>query len=1171
MRLKKIKLAGFKSFVDPTTFTLPSSLIGVVGPNGCGKSNVIDAVRWVMGESSAKHLRGESLTDVIFNGSTARKPVGHASIELIFDNTDGRLGGQYAEYTEIAVKRHLSRDGQSIYYLNGTRCRRRDITDIFLGTGLGPRSYAIIEQGTISRLIEAKPDELRVFLEEAAGISKYKERRRETENRIRSTRDNINRINDIVEELEKRLQTLQRQANTAERYKVLKKEERLLKAQLTALRWHALDCEVKEKEKDIKARENAIEAQRAETLSIEAEIEKQRAQHNDDNENFNAVQGQFYSAGAEIARVEQSIQHATEKHQQNSQDLQEVEQAFQQAQQHLESDSRKINDLGQVLDDCEPTLREQEDRESQSSAALGEAELAMQSWQADWDSFNSKAASQLQQAEVERTRIEHFEDLIAKLKNRLNRVEEDQVSLSTSRLDDETLEIEGQVSALASTIENLQQDLHSTLAQITHNREQNNQLAEQLNREKSRLQELHKQQASLEAMQKVALGKGQEHISIWLEEHNLQDVKRLAEELEVDPGWEHAVESVLGMHLEALCVEGFESVAEQVATLQQGALSFFDTSSAFEKSGSTEVNASPLGDKVRSRWNIDSLLADVFAVETLSDAISARATLKNNESVITREGVWVGSNWLRVSHKSDEKGSVLEREQELKVLHDEIEPLTAEITSFELKLEEAKVTLQTLENEREILQKKLNEVATEHGEKRARLSSLNARLEQIDIRRKQLQEDYAEINAQSEKSTFELKDARIRLESALSQTAQHEQLRNDLLEQRDELRRTLEQSRHQARQDRDTARETAHRIETTRLQLESLQNQVDRMQNQQSHLSRRRDELTQAISNGDAPIVAMKEELEQLLSTRLDIETALLAARKQLEDTEHLLKELDTRRYSSEQQYQQMRDLIESLRMEWQEIQVRRQTQQEQIDNTDFELKTLLDEMPEGADEAGWQESVDKMSQKIQRLGAINLAAIEEFDEESERKAYLDSQLTDLNDALNTLENAIRKIDHETRTRFKDTFDHANDRLQELFPRLFGGGVARLELTGEELLDAGVNIIARPPGKKNSSIHLLSGGEKALTAVALVFALFELNPSPFCMLDEVDAPLDDTNAARFCQMVKEMSDSVQFIFITHNKITMELANQLIGVTMHEPGVSRLVAVDVEEAAEMVAV
>ncbi|MFQ5335205.1 MAG: chromosome segregation SMC family protein, partial [Flavobacteriales bacterium] len=342
-------------------------------------------------------------------------------------------------------------------------------------------------------------------------------------------------------------------------------------------------------------------------------------------------------------------------------------------------------------------------------------------------------------------------------------------------------------------------------------------------------------------------------------------------------------------------------------------------------------------------------------------------------------------------------------------------------------------------------------------------------------------------------------------------------------------------------------------------------------QNQQSHLSRRRDELTQAISNGDAPIVAMKEESEQLLSTRLDIETALLAARKQLEDTEHLLKELDTRRYSSEQQYQQMRDLIESLRMEWQEIQVRRQTQQEQIDNTDFELKTLLDEMPEGADEAGWQESVDKMSQKIQRLGAINLAAIEEFDEESERKTYLDSQLTDLNDALNTLENAIRKIDHETRTRFKDTFDHANDRLQELFPRLFGGGVARLELTGEELLDAGVNIIARPPGKKNSSIHLLSGGEKALTAVALVFALFELNPSPFCMLDEVDAPLDDTNAARFCQMVKEMSDSVQFIFITHNKITMELANQLIGVTMHEPGVSRLVAVDVEEAAEMVAV
>lgn len=1169
MRLKRIKLSGFKSFVDPTTITLPGQLIGVVGPNGCGKSNVIDAVRWVMGESSARHLRGDSLEDVIFNGSTSRKPVGHAAIELCFDNNEGRIGGQYANYSEIAIKRQLTRDGQSVYYLNGTRCRRKDITDIFLGTGLGPRSYAIIEQGTISRLIEAKPDELRVFLEEAAGISKYKERRRETENRIRNTKENINRLNDLIDEINKRLQTLQRQAKAAEKFKELKQEERLLKAQALALRWRALDQEVRDKNRQITADETALEGQLAELRAVEARIEKHRTQHAEENESFNRIQGEFYSVGSEIARLEQSIQHASEIRQQNQRDLEELEKSRIEIQGHFDHDSKQLEKLRRDMEATEPGIETTRQAEAASATALADAEQAMQAWQHEWEALNAAAAAELQVAEVERTRITHLEDRLARLQTRLSRHEAEQQELSSHSLKQESDDLKDKVTEFGRTLDTLRNDLHTILGSIGKQRDANDLLAAELETERDRLLVLQKQHTSLDTLQKAALGKTETHVTTWLEENGLHDIRRLAESIEVVDGWEYAVEAVLGLTLEAVCVDGLDKVADKLASLRQGTLTVFDTSVRVTTARG-KLTATQLLDKVNAPWQLDSLFAGVYAVDTLAEAMELRTRLGTNESVVTRDGVWIGNDWLRIIREVDEKTGVLVREQELKQLSRQLDKATAHVEKLERDLQEGGVQIKALEEERDTLQARINETAHQHAELRTQLSSKDARLEQIQTRHDNLHNEMVEIQTQMTDDRQELSAAHQRLETALAETGRHEKQRTAMSGRRDELRTKLESCREQARHDRDASREAVLRAESIRSQLSTLNENHERMQHQLAQMQRRHDELTAALADGNGPIDDMKAELETMLDKRLEIESALTTARQQVEACEHSLRELNEKRGVIELKTQQMRSDLEKVRLDWRELQVRSQTLQEQILETSYQLDSLLEEIPDEADDEVWQEKISDIEQKVQRLGAINLAAIEEFSEQSERKDYLDSQHADLTEALMTLENAIRKIDQETRARFKETFDRVNERLQSLFPRLFGGGIARMEMTSDNLLETGVAIMAQPPGKRNSNIHLLSGGEKALTAVALVFAMFELNPAPFCLLDEVDAPLDDANTVRFCQLVSEMSERVQFLFITHNKITMEMAHQLIGVTMQEPGVSRLVAVDVDEAVEMVA-
>ncbi len=1167
MRLKKIKLAGFKSFVDPTTVLTPSNLVCVVGPNGCGKSNTIDAVRWVMGESSAKNLRGSSMADVIFNGSSSRKPVGQASVELVFENTEGRLGGEYSQYNEISIKRVISRDGQSTYHLNGSRCRRRDITDIFLGTGLGPRSYAIIEQGTVSRMIEARPEELRVFIEEAAGISKYKERRRETETRIRHTRENLERIGDLCDELDKRLSTLQRQARTAERYKELKEEERTLKAQLLALRFQNLDTLVNGRDQAVKSEETKLISHMTELSGIEAATEDQREQQIEANEQFNEIQGRFYSVGSEIARLEQSIHHSKDSRSRHEKELDDVEHAWKEAQAHRDSDNDAIEALKMDIEVLDEQLFTVRDSEQESAEMLVQAEDNMHAWQGEWDEFNRQSSEQVREAEVERARIQHLERNLEQLSQRIGRLEDERAGLSASDLDEEIVVLQRQREELDEQLDQLTHELEQQRDNLTQEREMGHLLSAELNAEQSRLQSLEGRKSSLEALQQQALGKQKNAVNDWLQANELGDAQRLAQSLDVDAGWERAVETVLGLQLESVCVSGLTEISQALGELTRGSLSLFDMAApATHYQSRTQIIA--LGDKVRSSQALDSLLGGIFVADDLAQAMAIRTQLQAHESVITAEGVWLGPDWLRVHKGDDEKSGVLARENELKELALAIEETTARVNGLDDQLSEGHARLHDLEQGREALQSSLNQSTQLLAQTESQLTARQERLQQHLSRQDRLQKDIAELLQQRTQDDEHIAQARARLDEALMLNEESEYQREALNQRRDDIKSQLDEMRDRARNDRDSAHEIALKLQAARSHVDGTQQRLQRTEGQLLHFSKRRAELQAQLASDEDPVLEMTMQLEALLQQRLMTEDALADARKKVEEIDHRLRELTEQRHLVDRKVQDVRGELEKLRMGGQEYRVRCQTVKEQFDETGFVMSAVLEQLPENASEDRWGDEVVQIAQKIQRLGAINLAAIDEYAEQSERKRYLDEQQNDLNDALSILENAIRKIDKETRTRFKDTFDKVNGGVKELFPRLFGGGHAYLDLTGDDLLDTGVTIMARPPGKRNSSIHLLSGGEKALTAVALVFSIFQLNPAPFCMLDEVDAPLDEANVGRFCELVKAMSKTVQFIFITHNKTTMEMGDHLSGVTMHEPGVSRLVAVDMEEAVQM---
>ena len=1164
MQLKKIKLAGFKSFVDPTTVSLPSNLVAVVGPNGCGKSNIIDAVTWVMGESSAKYLRGESLTDVIFNGSSARKPVGQASVELIFDNQDGSLGGEYASYAEISIKRSISREGDAAYYLNGSRCRRKDIIGIFLGTGLGPRSYSIIGQNMISRIIEAKPDDMRAYLEEAAGVSKYKERRRETENRIHHTKENLSRLNDIRTELEKQLGSLQRQANAAEKYKILKQEERTVRSQWYVIQWRDLDSRQVQYTLQIQHQETGLEARHAELGEIDLNLENKREEQRTAVEVFQDVQRRYYSAGNEITRIEQEIRHTQERQRQWLADVEQANNDWQEVKNNIEESESELQELSEELLELEPALESAADAAKTAALELSSADQAVQTWQTQWDEFNQHSAKSTQTAQVEQTRIQHLEQRIQSIKQRQVKLEQELAQIDFSQLESEIEELSEQHFEATEQSEQHQTQLNQTKEKISTLQNTQQDSTNRLDQVRNNLQKMRGQQASLEALQQTALGQRNNHISEWLANNNLSDKPRLAQGVEVEAHWERAVEKVLGLNLQAVCVDELSDIAAAINDLKEGTLSVFATK---QTATHTHSNAATLLSKVKSKWALDSLLNGIYTADSLDEALTLCKTLAPHESVITREGIWLSPSWLRVSRDENPEAGVFQREQELKQLASTIAELVVTHDELEQTIAENREQLKNLESQREDLQKDANQSHARTAECNAQRRMKQERIADLTARAERFRQEQEESIEQLEQTQTELTEARHTWQQAMTELEQHSRKREALTQERDSSRETLQKCRETLNQTKDLAHQQEIRLQTTKSQLASLQQTLTRMQTQLTTLADRKATLEKEQQN-QSILQELEDTLSNALSLRLGIEEELNSARTVTTTIEQDTRSFELKRQEIEREGSKIRDALENLRVEWQGLKVKSETLLEQIQETGFLLEDILKGLPEEVSAHEWHAQLEQITQRISRLGAINLVAIEEFAACSERKDYLDKQYNDLQEGLATLENAIEKIDKETRARFKETFDKVNDRFQELFPKVFGGGRAYMDLTGENLLDAGITIMACPPGKRNSTIHLLSGGEKAMTAVALVFSIFHLNPAPFCLLDEVDAPLDDANIGRFCHLVKEMSAKTQFIFISHNKLAIEMADHLMGVTMHEPGVSRLVTVSVEEAVDL---
>ncbi|HUO20389.1 MAG TPA: chromosome segregation protein SMC [Steroidobacteraceae bacterium] len=1163
MRLTKIKLAGFKSFVDPTTISFPSNLTGVVGPNGCGKSNVIDAVRWVMGELSARTLRGDNMADVVFNGSTARKPVGSAAVELVFDNSDGKIGGPYASYGEIACKRQVSRDGQSAYFINGVRCRRKDITNLFLGTGLGSRSYAIIEQGMISRVIDAKAEDMRAFVEEAAGISRYKERRKETEVRISETRENLERLQDVRDEVEKQIRHLQRQAATARRYQALKESERRLVAELIALRLRDLDSGAEIHDAQLRSRELALQAELAGQRAAEAALEKQRDVETELGERLSAVQARYYEAGADISRLEQTIEHTRELRERQRDDLTRTGAELSELAVHLTRDERQLAGLREELASLAPRLADARDGEQRSAAALEAAERALQDSQQRWERHTIESGASARAAEVARTRIEQLDRELARCAAHEERLRGERAALTAagggqltelSRAEAEARERAEHHGRTLSAAQERVQELRSAAL-----------LAERaLEAARAAREAARAELTSLEALQSAALagGAGQ---PVWTAGAGLAGQPRLAASLDVESGWERAVETALGDYLEAVCVPTLGEIEATLGALGAGRVTVVESGTIARGRPRT------LAAHVSGPPAVLAQLASVLTAESLGEALRGRAALGAGESFMTRAGEWVGREWLRVSRGPDPRAGVIAREHRLAQLQTAARAAEQQAAGAEAALGAARAALLAAEGARDRAQGAIHEGQQRYAEHKAALEAGRARAEELALRAARIERETAELAREQTPAQEALARARAELAAALAAAQRLEAERAGIESGREAHRGALAAARAAAQSAQLAARDLHVQVETRRSAEGSVAVGVNRMLEQREQLTRRRAELEAQLASGDEPIIQAQARLGAALEHRLAVETELGAARGVLEEANAALRTLDEARQAAEQRVGVAREAMEAARLAAQETHVRRAALAEQFAETRCELSEVLAGLAPEAGAAEWELSLAETRADIEKLGQVNLAAIDELKDHTQRQEYLDRQFADLSAALETLAEAMRRIDRETRTRFEDTFERINTGLREKFPRLFGGGHAYLELVGEDKLTAGVAVMARPPGKKNSTIHLLSGGEKALTAVALVFSIFDLNPAPFCLLDEVDAPLDEHNVGRFCDIVRDMSARIQFVFITHNKSTMELASQLIGVTMLEPGVSRLVTVDVDEAVRLAAV
>ncbi len=1163
MRLTTIKLSGFKSFVDPTVLHLETNYTGIVGPNGCGKSNIIDAIRWVMGETAASRLRGDAITDVIFSGSSARKPVGAATVELLFDNSDGTIVGEYAKFNEISVKRVVSRDGQSSYFLNGTRCRRRDIIDVFLGTGLGARSYSIIEQGMISQIVEARPEELRTHLEEAAGISKYKERRKETESRIKSTRENLERLKDVRDEVDKQIDHLNRQARAAERWQKLKAEAARVEAELKALALKKQELDYQQRNDEIAALELTIEKGVSELRAVEAKLEAFRERQNSATERFNEVQAQVYRVGADIARVEQQIQHSRELSARLTRAGDETRAQLAELEQHAKADADQIAMLRDALAVDEPRIETLLAEADERNEAMRSAEQALTGWQQRWDDYARNSSEAARAAEVERTRLDYLDKQSVDFSRRLEQLERERSNADLAGLTAQAEGLSSEHDSTRSKVDTLGGLLEERKAAMDALAERQKQVQGEVAQTRQRLEAARGRLSSLEALQHAALGQEQGALSDWLKAQGLGSAKRLGEVLDVADGWERAVETVLAGLLDATLCPDPNGFAEALAAVDKANVALLDDAAG------THGMAGTLASQVRGPSAVLGLLAKVRIADSVQQARDAAARLPAGESVITADGVWLAAGLARVVRAGGAQVGVIAREREIHSLQSERDTLEAKLEELTGLIDELKSQFGDAELARDDAQRELYASHRRLAELAGQLQSHQGRYEAAQQRMVKIEAESSTLIEQRDAVEGDVREARGRLDTAVERMGDLEAERAELDGMRRKLLEQREEARFAAREAGDAAHQVQLRIESKRAALTSLEQAVSRMEQQRSQLSQRAEEIAGQLETGDAPIAQLEDERRTYLDQRLLVDRDLVAARKALEELDSETRQDEVERHRIDGVLSALREQHSGLRLAAQRLRFEADTYAKAIAEAGFDVAAIEAELAPEADADSWKARLEDLDGKIKRLEPVNLAAINEHAEQSQRKGYLDTQFTDLTAALETLEGAIKKIDRETRTRFKETFDKVNSGLNELFPTLFGGGHAYLELTGNDLLDTGVSIMARPPGKRVTSISLLSGGEKALTAVALVFAIFRLNPAPFCLLDEVDAPLDEANVGRFSSMVQTMAENVQFIVVTHNKTTMEAARQLCGVTMREPGVSRLVQVDLAEAAKLV--
>lgn len=1161
MYLKQLKLAGFKSFVDPVTIPLHSSLVAVVGPNGCGKSNIIDAVRWVMGESSAKNLRGETMSDVIFSGSSHRKPLGQASVELLFDNSSGSLAGQYGSYQEIAVKRLVTRDGESSYFLNGTRCRRRDITDIFLGTGVGVRGYSIIGQGTISRLIEARPDEMRAYLEEAAGTSKYKERRRETLQRIGTTRENLLRVSDIRDELGKQLQRLEQQAKTASRYKALCESERRLKAEICGLKWHDFDTQRNHLQDQIQQLNLSVASHQANATKAYQLQTQTRLQWGEENDLLQTLQTNFYQQTTEIARLEE---HLAQQQRDKQRLLLEQEQ--------LQGDCLQLGE--QIKNDVESLQEHREERaylQEQSvlcRAQLAEKQEQIQVLQGE-EQAKLESLSQLQQSlnktqstiALAQTQATHNKQRCGEIKTRLQHSLSEQAVLQEMSCDFDLVAAQAKQGSLQNDVAEKEELLRQATALGQQLSGQQAVVDKALHQQKDAVYQLSTRIAALEAWVAAALGRSDASLSsLW---PNWGAKTRLAEVIDVEQAWAPVCEMILGEILHGVVID---SLADCTEALHQQALE----QGIFVTPQLTKSATSPfprLADKIHGvcpHYVFD--IEKIYSAQNFDEALVWLPLIGSDESIVTQDGHWLGQGWLRIFNLHViQEASVLARQDERAQVQKDL--IQAELLLNQYTLERAAIGEQIAQNNQEIpsLQQHLSTSREHLRQGHSELMSQQQRSEQVAIKTQHLADEQFTLTTQLE----DLQMLLIENEQQAQQAQQHyETLKASLIvanEERAVFQENLKPQREGVEEARKTTHELALKMERAQLKVTQLQASILRDEGRHSTILARLSATCDRLEELAKPNDSSQEVLREKLVQHQESERYLSEKKHQISLLSRELEQHTQVNKEEEAKAHAVKEKIQQMQIEEQVLLTKANGVLEGLTQLACSLDDVMQSIPAEATLTTHEQELISLLEKIKRLGAINLAAIDEYEIESERKKYLDQQNQDLTDALELLEVAIAKIDQEMQQRFQTTFAEVNNRFQHLFPRLFGGGHAALELTCDNLLEAGVNVMAQPPGKRNSTIHLLSGGEKAMTAMALIFAIFQLNPSPFCMLDEVDAPLDDVNIGRFCALMKEMAGCVQFLFTTHSKVTLLLAEQLIGVTMREAGVSRIVAVDVEQA------